>query len=92
MLVLVLVPFILVRGTKKEKNRARIHILSLIHILYPAGYSTNAPPKDYSINGTMWNRIFGDFNAISLIACAYGNGIIPEIQVLCDAKNSFLHC
>lgn len=44
------------------------------------GNSKNAPPKDYSINGAMQNRVFGGFNAISIIATTYGNGIIPEIQ------------
>ncbi|KAL3581316.1 hypothetical protein D5086_015648 [Populus alba] len=44
------------------------------------GNSKNAPPKDYSINGAMQNRVFGAFNAISIIATTYGNGIIPEIQ------------
>uniref|UniRef100_A0A6N2M5I5 Amino acid transporter transmembrane domain-containing protein n=1 Tax=Salix viminalis TaxID=40686 RepID=A0A6N2M5I5_SALVM len=44
------------------------------------GKSKNAPPKDYSIDGIMQNRVFGAFNAISIIATTYGNGIIPEIQ------------
>ena len=46
-----------------------------------AGYSKNAPTKDYSINGSAQNRVFGSFNAISIIATTFGNGIIPEIQV-----------
>lgn len=46
-----------------------------------AGNSMNAPTKDYSINGSKQNRVFGSFNAISIIATTYGNGIIPEIQV-----------
>ena len=46
-----------------------------------AGNSMNAPTKDYSVNGSKQNRIFGSFNAISIIATTYGNGIIPEIQV-----------
>ncbi|KAK0593496.1 hypothetical protein LWI29_037662 [Acer saccharum] len=44
------------------------------------GNSKMAPPKDYSVNGSGLNRIFGSLNAISIIATAYGNGIIPEIQ------------
>ncbi|XP_062000635.1 GABA transporter 1-like isoform X1 [Rosa rugosa] len=44
------------------------------------GNSMNAPGKDYSLNGSKQNRIFGSFNAISIIATTYGNGIIPEIQ------------
>lgn len=46
-----------------------------------AGYSKNAPTKDYSINGSAQNRVFGSFNAISIIATTFGNGIVPEIQV-----------
>ncbi|XWS56339.1 hypothetical protein CRYUN_Cryun09bG0077500 [Craigia yunnanensis] len=44
------------------------------------GNSKNAPSKDYSIEGSGQNRVFGSFNAISIIATTYGNGIIPEIQ------------
>ncbi|XP_060210498.1 GABA transporter 1-like isoform X2 [Lycium barbarum] len=44
------------------------------------GYSNKAPRRDYSITGVGINRIFGVFNAISIIATTYGNGIIPEIQ------------
>ncbi|XP_075643593.1 GABA transporter 1-like isoform X2 [Castanea sativa] len=44
------------------------------------GYSKNAPTKDYSINGSAQNRVFGSFNAISIIATTFGNGIVPEIQ------------
>ncbi|KAF5948050.1 hypothetical protein HYC85_014007 [Camellia sinensis] len=44
------------------------------------GYSKKAPVKDYSVTGIGINRIFGVFNAISIIATTYGNGIIPEIQ------------
>ncbi|KAL6130297.1 hypothetical protein ACLB2K_068678 [Fragaria x ananassa] len=44
------------------------------------GNSMNAPKKDYSLNGSKQNRVFGSFNAISIIATTYGNGIIPEIQ------------
>ena len=45
------------------------------------GNSKKAPPKNYSITGVGENRMFGFFNAISIIATTYGNGIIPEIQV-----------
>ncbi|MED6132925.1 Sodium- and chloride-dependent GABA transporter 1 [Stylosanthes scabra] len=54
--------------------------------LYPSwrtmheGYSSKGPKKDYSIKGDTESRIFGIFNAISIIATAYGNGIVPEIQ------------
>ncbi|XP_010268180.1 PREDICTED: GABA transporter 1-like isoform X2 [Nelumbo nucifera] len=44
------------------------------------GNSVNAPPKDSSVNGDGKDQLFGAFNAISIIATTYGNGIIPEIQ------------
>ncbi|XVE75512.1 hypothetical protein DITRI_Ditri12bG0099600 [Diplodiscus trichospermus] len=44
------------------------------------GSSNNAPPKDYSVKGSKQNQVFGAFNAISIIATTYGNGILPEIQ------------
>jgi len=46
------------------------------------GNSDKAPPKDYSVTGDAQNRVFGVFNAIAIIATTFGNGIIPEIQVL----------
>ncbi|XP_038680152.1 GABA transporter 1-like isoform X2 [Tripterygium wilfordii] len=47
-----------------------------IHI----GMSANAPVRDYSINGTRVNRVFGAINGVSIIVTTYGCGIIPEIQ------------
>ncbi|KAJ4720657.1 GABA transporter 1-like [Melia azedarach] len=44
------------------------------------GNSKNAPTRDYSIDGSQVNRIFGAFNGISIISTTYGCGIIPEIQ------------
>ncbi|XP_017234512.1 GABA transporter 1-like [Daucus carota subsp. sativus] len=44
------------------------------------GNSSNAPPKNYNVTEVGVNRLFGTFNAISIIATTYGNGIIPEIQ------------
>ncbi|XP_062091893.1 GABA transporter 1-like [Humulus lupulus] len=44
------------------------------------GYSKDAPRRDYSVKGSEKDRIFGTFNAISIIATAYASGIIPEIQ------------
>ncbi|XVF75702.1 hypothetical protein PTKIN_Ptkin13bG0207900 [Pterospermum kingtungense] len=44
------------------------------------GSSRNAPTKDYSVKGSKQNQAFGAFNAISIIATTYGNGILPEIQ------------
>ncbi|CAL5404258.1 unnamed protein product [Camellia sinensis] len=45
------------------------------------GYSKKAPAKENSVTGVGINRIFGIFNAISIIATTYGDGIIPKIQV-----------
>ncbi|CAA3007934.1 GABA transporter 1-like [Olea europaea subsp. europaea] len=39
-----------------------------------------APSRDYTITGVGIDRAFDVFNAISIIATTYGNGIIPEIQ------------
>ncbi|PWA63158.1 proline transporter 1 [Artemisia annua] len=44
------------------------------------GDTNKGPRKNYSLTGTGVNRIFGFFNAISIICTTYGNGIIPEIQ------------
>ncbi|XP_015876420.4 GABA transporter 1 [Ziziphus jujuba] len=44
------------------------------------GHSKNAPTKDYNVIGSKENRIFGTFNAISIIATTFASGIIPEIQ------------
>lgn len=54
---------------------------SYLDFHYIAGYSAQAPPKDYSVVGDNQDRVFGAFNAIAIIATTYGNGIIPEIQV-----------
>ncbi|KAJ1692740.1 hypothetical protein LUZ63_009438 [Rhynchospora breviuscula] len=45
-----------------------------------AGHSDKALPRDYSILGSSTQRTFGVFNAISIIAATFGNGIVPEIQ------------
>ncbi|CAL5212231.1 unnamed protein product [Lathyrus oleraceus] len=44
------------------------------------GNSSKGPEKSYSLKGDTENRVFGIFNALSIIATTYGNGIIPEIQ------------
>ncbi|XP_075646909.1 GABA transporter 1-like [Castanea sativa] len=44
------------------------------------GYSKNAPTRDYSLNSSGVNRVFGGVNAVSIIATTYACGIIPEIQ------------
>lgn len=47
-----------------------------IHI----GHSKDAPTRDYSVTGSDKDRVFGTFNAISIISTTYASGIIPEIQ------------
>jgi hypothetical protein len=54
-------------------------VLNFINITI--GNSSKAPEKNYSLKGDTENRLFGVFNALSIIATTYGNGIIPEIQV-----------
>ncbi|XP_040995349.1 GABA transporter 1-like [Juglans microcarpa x Juglans regia] len=44
------------------------------------GYSKNGDIRDYSVNGSAENRVFGAVNAVSIIATTYACGIIPEIQ------------
>ncbi|KFK43136.1 hypothetical protein AALP_AA1G084800 [Arabis alpina] len=44
------------------------------------GSKSNGPEKDYTIVGDQETKVFGIFNAMSIIATTYGNGIIPEIQ------------
>ncbi|KAI5056847.1 hypothetical protein GOP47_0028665 [Adiantum capillus-veneris] len=46
-----------------------------------AGLSHDLPAKhDYSINGTLSQKIFGVFNALSILSNVYGNVITVEIQ------------
>lgn len=45
-----------------------------------AGFSKNAPPKDYSLESSKSARVFSAFTSISIIAAIFGNGILPEIQ------------
>ncbi|XP_058734960.1 GABA transporter 1-like [Vicia villosa] len=44
------------------------------------GNSSKGPEKNYSLKGDTENRVFGIFNALSIIVTSYGNGIIPETQ------------
>ncbi|XVF23402.1 hypothetical protein REPUB_Repub13aG0034800 [Reevesia pubescens] len=46
------------------------------------GSSKKAPTKDYSVKGSKQYQAFGTFNAISIIATTYGNGILPESRFL----------
>ncbi|KAK0592601.1 hypothetical protein LWI29_022094 [Acer saccharum] len=39
-----------------------------------------APFRDYSMNGSQLNKVFGAFNGISIISTTFASGIIPEIQ------------
>ncbi|KAK8959071.1 GABA transporter 1 [Platanthera guangdongensis] len=52
--------------------------------------SSIAQGRDYSILGDTKNRIFGAFSAISIIAAAYGNCLIPEIQACLQPTNQLL--
>ncbi|KAJ8436573.1 hypothetical protein Cgig2_031514 [Carnegiea gigantea] len=54
-----------------------------------AGISKNAPPKDYSLDRSEAVRVFNAFTAISIIASIFGNGILPEIQVI--SSSDFLY-
>ncbi|KAL4015543.1 hypothetical protein IC575_023129 [Cucumis melo] len=44
------------------------------------GYSKNAPPRDYSLQGSPVSQLFNAFNGISVIATTYACGMLPEIQ------------
>ncbi|KAG6551625.1 hypothetical protein Mapa_006704 [Marchantia paleacea] len=44
------------------------------------GYSDKAPPRDYSLPGSDKQQVYASFNALAIIATAYGNSIIPETQ------------
>ncbi|CAI9094277.1 OLC1v1029988C2 [Oldenlandia corymbosa var. corymbosa] len=45
-----------------------------------AGTSKNAPPRDYSLQGSTLSKSLNGFTSISIMASIYGNGILPEIQ------------
>ncbi|CAM0953499.1 unnamed protein product [Alopecurus aequalis] len=45
-----------------------------------AGLSSNAPAKDYSLSASKTEKTFDAFLSVSILAAAYGNGILPEIQ------------
>lgn len=55
-----------------------------------SGHSNDAPTKEYTVKGSKENRIFGTFNAISIIATTFASGIIPEIQVLFSSLSSLM--
>ncbi|KAK4843238.1 hypothetical protein QYF36_005712 [Acer negundo] len=45
-----------------------------------AGFSQNAPPRDYTLESSKSSKVFSAFTSISIIAAIFGNGILPEIQ------------
>ncbi|CAN1238793.1 GABA transporter 1 [Linum grandiflorum] len=45
-----------------------------------SGHSKMAPTRDYSVNGSPVDQLFGTFNGISIIATVYASLVIPEIQ------------
>jgi hypothetical protein len=45
------------------------------------GLSLNAPPKDYSVQGTSLDITFAAFNSVSMMMTAYANPLVVEIQV-----------
>lgn len=45
-----------------------------------SGLSPEAPPKDYSVQGSPLQIMFGVFNSISVMITAYANPLIVEIQ------------
>ncbi|XP_078169016.1 putative GABA transporter 2 [Carex rostrata] len=47
---------------------------------FRAGASRDAPPKDYSLSSSKFNRAMNAFSSIAILAAAFGNGILPEIQ------------
>ncbi|KMZ63582.1 putative Amino acid transporter [Zostera marina] len=74
-----------------------LRYVNLISLALCIGYSSfatagsiqqgqkNTTPKDYSLQGSSEDKIFGAFNAIAIIATSYGNGIIPEIQATIES-------
>lgn len=58
------------------------NIIVYIYIFFFSGSSSKGPEKDYSLSSNRETRIFGIFNSLAIIATTYGNGIIPEIQVI----------
>lgn len=49
-----------------------------------------APPRDYSIHGTLTSKIFTTIGASANLVFAYNTGMLPEIQVKTNLK-SFKH-
>ncbi|KAJ0768922.1 putative amino acid transporter, transmembrane domain-containing protein [Helianthus annuus] len=47
-----------------------------------AGLSKNAPKRDYSLQSSKFSVVMSAFTSISIIAAIFGNGIVPEIQVM----------
>ncbi|CAN1298428.1 GABA transporter 1, partial [Linum perenne] len=53
------------------------HFISLFMV---SGHSKMAPTRDYSLDGSPVDQLFGTFNGISIIATVYASLVIPEIQ------------
>ncbi|RVW43182.1 putative GABA transporter 2 [Vitis vinifera] len=51
-----------------------------------AGTSKHPPPRDYSLETSESARVFSAFTSISIIAAIFGNGILPEIQLLLETE------
>jgi hypothetical protein len=43
---------------------------------------SDVPEKDYSLSSSNSEKTFNAFLSISILASVFGNGILPEIQVL----------
>ncbi|CAN1298424.1 GABA transporter 1 [Linum perenne] len=54
------------------------------------GHSKMAPTRDYSLDGSPVDQLFGTFNGISIIATVYASLVIPEIQVYLQPTNEVL--
>eukprot|EP01018_Ginkgo_biloba_P004413 Gb_41065 [translate_table: standard] len=54
--------------------------LCLVIACILAGYSSEAPAKDYSLTGLNIVKVFNVFKSISILGTIFGNGILPEIQ------------
>ncbi|KAK9810303.1 hypothetical protein WJX72_008303 [[Myrmecia] bisecta] len=44
-------------------------------------------PRDYGVHGSSSHKLFGIFNSLGIMAFAYGNTVIPEIQATAKEPN-----
>ncbi|GKV28347.1 hypothetical protein SLEP1_g37417 [Rubroshorea leprosula] len=58
--------------------------LSLVYIIVACVLSAkngiDSPPRDYSISGSTWSRIFTTIGAAANLVFAFNTGMLPEIQ------------